>query len=67
MGRWSLYLEGEGQHHTGSDSRDADTLARHLVTALREAGHDIDTAHFQSGATEDLKHEDLEDQKARVP
>lgn len=55
MGNWAIHIEGTGSHHNDLNPGDADHLARHLVDSLKEAGHQIESATFTSGAREEIK------------
>jgi hypothetical protein len=63
MGNWNINIQGVGQHHNtvqapdgtkGPDPKDANRMAATFVKALKEAGHDVETATFTHGAKEPL-------------
>lgn len=49
MGNWVINIEGTGQHHNGSNPKDADVLATEIVKILRDAGQNVEHATFTYG------------------
>ena len=47
MGKWTVVVEGDGQHHNGAEN-DSDELLRAFVKTLKESGHTVEHVSFTS-------------------
>lgn len=55
MGNWNINIQGIGCHHNAPDYEgDAEKMAAAFVRALKNAGHQIESAAFTFGAKNDL-------------
>lgn len=51
MGKWSMTIEGEGQHHTGDPQHDADAIARDVAGCFGQEGQTVTVARFEHGSS----------------
>ncbi len=50
MGQWNISIQGHGIHDNVNSPNDADKLAKEFVQKLKDAGHEIEAAHFTVGS-----------------
>lgn len=64
MGNYAIVIHGTGSHHnykidderhiTGQGEGDADKMARDFVQALKDKGHNVESATITAGGREDV-------------